>query len=513
MELKYDCYFLDMSRKKTADKPTTPRSTDVTTSKSESLPAATLDTQIVIEANSGEQFVRRIGVGLDPVNAPRLHAYAWNLFLGERRGLRLPQVRRLPEILSLQDMRDAVAVYFAKVSVCYGFIEKTSLERDLEQRWLLSEQAYTHYDAVLCGVIALGCLFSEAHSIDVENDLVETARVILESAISSPPDLELVSGWILRVAYLRMVALPHVAWMASSITMHMIEAAGLHKTSSNGSTNPLYGAGLSQDDGSRQRILGIAQHMNTWLSFDLGRERVDLHQVVKTDVPPIHQGDCTHELLGILRLTQRLDPHTTTDVANLEESLRSVLLRHHSIPPTILAQCNVALCICRRLKVLDHNISNELFAEVMTLGERALGAVRAMIDTYQTWHHITNVPFQLVCIILAFDSQATHGLLRSAMECLNSVYLKFNTEAAHEALRTASSLISLHQRRKAAESKALADIVKTFSATSTDLDDGNLEYLPSFPDADLALFGDLIPGLPNLLDDWNQDSFLPLQWP
>ncbi|CAI4217744.1 unnamed protein product [Parascedosporium putredinis] len=41
-----------------------------------------------LEANSGAAFARKLALKIDPKNAPRMHLFAWNPFLGSRDGAR-----------------------------------------------------------------------------------------------------------------------------------------------------------------------------------------------------------------------------------------------------------------------------------------------------------------------------------------------------------------------------------------------------------------------------------------
>ncbi|KAJ5518046.1 C6 transcription factor [Penicillium expansum] len=262
-----------------------------------------------LQANSGAAFVRKLGLKIDPAHAPRLQLFAWNI--GERPksptlSSALPSVPitapppppTITKIISQEEMRRLAAIYFEKVDPCYTFLDRKTIFYRIAKRWEPSSSpidfAEQPNDAVLCGVAAFGYLFSRREIIGIELRLIETARILLDKSIlaAETPSVDIVTGWVLRAAYLRMTASPHAAWMASCTLMHLIEAAGLHIETSDPEAADLLQASPPETHGSqdgdmehqgtsdpetRRRLFGMARHLNTWISFDLGRSRVVLH--------------------------------------------------------------------------------------------------------------------------------------------------------------------------------------------------------------------------------------------
>ncbi|KAH9826535.1 C6 transcription factor [Teratosphaeria destructans] len=180
------------------------------------------------------------------------------------------------------------------------------------------------------------------------------------------------------------------------------------------------------------------------------------------------------------------------------------------------------LCICRRLRLLDYNISGELLEKVLTQTSKALKAAQTNIDTGSPWHHDANVPFQIVCILLAIDNPLSIAQLGDAVRVLNNVVHLYDTDATREALSTASLLIMLHQRRKEADAKSLTNILRTY-APSMQLPQSQP---PSRPDhvsgsafGDSAWLDSLVNDMPNLqgfdmntLFDSNGQWDVPVEW-
>lgn len=354
------------------------------------------------------------------------------------------------------------AVYFDKMHPVYGFINRGDLELQIENRW--SERGDQTYDAVLCGVAAIGCLFSQVEATSLEADLVETARFKLLHTIGGIPSEITVTAWILRVVYLRCAETHHTAWMASCILMHMVEAAGLHcePTDESVLTLPLEHI----DPEHRRRLFAVAQHLNIWTSFDMGRSRVSLYNA-STIMPSPRQGDYTNELMQLLPFSAELDPDKTHDAAELEATLIEVLNGVHSCAPSILAQCNLTLCLCRRLQSLNACFKRATLEQILSVTAKGIEAAQTILDDRAPWHHMANIPFQIICVLLSIDTISSIAQIKDAMQVLRNITTVYNTEATREALNTASLLILLQQRRKERGVSDLSNILKDYPVLSS----------------------------------------------
>ncbi|KAG5987232.1 hypothetical protein E4U54_005082 [Claviceps lovelessii] len=424
-----------------------------------------------VEANSGSAFVQRLALRLDPKRNPRMQTFAWNTFLGSRAVNHTPASRPLTLLLTQKDMQDLALIYFQQVDPTYGFLDRAQVARQIRLRWtihLARGEEDEEVDAVLCGIAALGCLFSSTESDRVEHDLVESARALLHQAMHKQPSATCIAAWLLRVTYLRLAGTHYEAWMASCMVMHMIEAGGLpmvRPTDGPDTGLTLQSTHPEADMGNAPRMLLVAQHLNTWMSFDMGLTRVALPSMATTDtqtpLPPRQgEGDFTCEITELLPYTVELDPERRPTPAELESALHNVLKRVHSIPPTILAQCNLALCLCRRLRSMDVALTEPVLQQILHLTTNAIHAARHTLEARAPWHHMAYIPFQIVCVLLAIDTASYISQLRDAMQCLQAISLVYNTPATQDALKTARSLVLLHQRGKEMFALALNDILK-----------------------------------------------------
>ncbi|KAH8425903.1 Zn(II)2Cys6 transcription factor [Aspergillus melleus] len=415
-----------------------------------------------LEANSGAAFVRNLGLKVDSTNAPRLNLFGWNI--GERR---LPSglgngtaVSALPivDIVSLEGMKTLAGVYFAKVDPCYGFLDPRQFYERLDERWR-SPLSSGVYDSVLAGVGALGSLFSR-RIIDVtELLLVESARSILEvNNRCGMPCFDTATGWTLRVVYMRMTASPHSAWIASATLMHLVEALGLHLESA-GETVLSRRVHCSNPD-IRRRLVGVARHLNMWVSYDLGLSRV-IFWNDQCLAPAARPGDYTTELLSLLPVSASLGPEKSPDDRDLESSLLRVLDGSHSQPPSVMAQCNLALCLLRRLLVMNASTSSAVKERVLALFRKALQCARSMAMNCCPWHHMANVPFQIIGVLLDMDTRTSLALLPEAMQTLRFVASTYDTDTMREAYSTACLLVRLYQRRRQEDVDMLSGLVSS----------------------------------------------------
>ncbi|KAL7807161.1 hypothetical protein V8C44DRAFT_337856 [Trichoderma aethiopicum] len=414
-----------------------------------------------VEANSCPAFVRTLALRLDPKRNPRMHSFAWNAFLGSRSRealqLHAPAAQSITDIVTQKRLQELAAVYFQKLDPVYGFIDRAQICRRIQQRWAVTSVT-PEQDAVLCGIAALGCLFSQVDADAAEVALVELSRVLLEKTLYSTPSADSITGWLLRVIYLRIADTHYAAWMASCTVMHMIDAAGFAIDAPQEAILSSPHSEVSLD--TRKRIVAIAHHLNVWMSFDMGLTRVSLSNPSMA-IPSKRKGDFTCELMELLPLSIELDPQRKPTAAELEDALRIVLGRVHSIPPSILAQCNLALCLCRRLRSMDVALTDSVLQQVLMLTSNGIQAAQAVLAARTPWHQMTYVPFQIVCVLLAIDTVSSISQLRDAMQCLRDVSAVYKTEATREALRTARSLVLLHQRGKEMFASALSEILKS----------------------------------------------------
>ncbi|KAJ5894132.1 hypothetical protein N7495_005823 [Penicillium taxi] len=452
VEWGYDCYYKDRRQAKqpTPDAQPISRSSPQNGTGPASQATESDQSGLIrrLEANSGAAFVRKLGLKIDPAKAPKLNLFGWNI--GARQlssQLINPTALPVVEITSLEHISSLAHVYFNKVDPCYGFINQDIFFERLNARWN-SQLSSNLYDSVLCGVAAIGCLFSQRIATITELQLVRSARFTLDMLdLVGPPSVDLITGWALRAMYLRFTDSPHSTWIASSTLMHLVEASGLHPEPPSDSILP-HNDQCDPDPDIQRRLVGIAHHLNIWTSYDLGLSRVSFQKQDLPLLPSPKPGDYTGELLNLLPMSVSLDPGKMKDETDLNSTLSTLLNGSHTRPPSVLAQCNLVLCILRRIHTQNLDISSILADNVLSLLKKALGCARSMTLDCSPWHQIANVPFHIICVLLVMDTRASLQMLPEAMQTLSLVASTYDTETMREAYSAACLLVMLHQQRR-----------------------------------------------------------------
>lgn len=172
----------------------------------------------------------------------------------------------------------------------------------------------------------------------------------------------------------------------------------------------------------------------------------------------------------------------------------------------ILTQCNLMLCVIRRLQYLGFVLSGSVLDGFAQVARKGLRATRQNVVGHSPWHQVANVPFQIICTLLSMDNQVAMGLLPDAVQTLREVATAYDTDVMREAASTAILLVKMHQRRKEQDAKALSDIV--MAAAADDAESRNKQITNDAASAALLQNDSLTSDLS--AQWWPQDSFLGL---
>jgi hypothetical protein len=471
---EYDCHYAAQSRRKYSRpderveperngsleierlQPKSPSSVSVIAEpQAESLP--------FLEANSTLRFAQVVRSRLNPNERPSgLHDYAWNL------GLRLEPEdhgRSIANIINKQEMRQLADVFFEKVHPIYRFIERGTIEEQVEETW--SYGVKLSQDALLCGVAALGSLFSGGNHCKMEADIVQNAKETLEmTSFMRSPTTDHVAAWILRTLYLRMAVGPHAAWMSSCITIHLVEATGLHRNASSIPSKTSKNTAVSQNSTlgaleQRARLYWIARLLNTWSAHEYGRLRLNLSEYSCPLPAQQSNDDLTPSLLSIFTLSERYcSPFTSESTAELTKclgELGELSLAHDAL---LLHQGNNSLCIYRRLRIVTPQIPRETLSSIIRLGNIGVQAAKRMAVAHQPWWHVVNVPFQFVCVLLAMDTRESLSYVSETMSVLRLIAQQFGTVKVQSALSTAELLVEMCRKNKAEERDIVSNALR-----------------------------------------------------
>ncbi|KAL2847855.1 hypothetical protein BJY01DRAFT_234131 [Aspergillus pseudoustus] len=496
----YRCFYENQPRKKpvrrAARSPTTPtpavatapteaNSQEITQKKSIPSPG-----DRYMEANSGVAFPHVLDLDLSTQKLQQ-QGLGWNLGI---RGNPQRSEKSIVWIMSRDEWRRFFDVYVEKIHPVYDFLDVQDVAAKAARRW--EDPCATNvYDGALCGIAALGSLFSpqeqpggsnNSMTEQQERHLVECARDILETTSTiACPTLADAEAWVLRTLYLRCNSTPHAAWVASCTTMHIVEAIGLHHqgeapvgSGTAASASLVYphaaasgltggGGGGDPDVAPRtRRLFWIAKLLNTWISFEYGRSRVVLQGESPCDYAATHKNtspspgtaDATSDLLLLFQISETLDPCSPkpVDSNDLERMLHQLSTYTFASDAVVLSQAVLAFTIYRRLRLSSPaGLNPTVLNQVLTLGRRGLQACARCITTHCPWWHVTYMPFQFTCVVLAMDTRESLEHVRDALAALRSAADAFGGVKPVRACEAAERLVRRFRRRKEVDAEVL----------------------------------------------------------
>ncbi|OQD84108.1 hypothetical protein PENANT_c014G02815 [Penicillium antarcticum] len=437
---------------------------------------------------------------------PRLHSFGYHT--GIRKEPDSTASLRIAKRMPWNTARTLLEYFFATIHPVFGFLDKDGFYERCETHWHGQPQT-PDFEAIVCGVVALASLFNGSLDQGEEMWLILHAKEILEDPfVSRFPSIDQIAAWILRTIYLRATTRPHVAWICSCTTMHLVEATGLNQAPQLVMLTTNKGAQDSTPELSDilKRTARVAHSLHIVIAYEYGRSVMNLEFPSQEALPLSDRaGDFTPCLCSLVEAVP-LTPMGTDSMATMQD-LSSAINKLADTPAShnflVLVRADLIFSIYRRLRLLEPNIRQILLDEVICAGMSALPAARALASQNLPWWNIISTVFQFVCVLLAIDTHASVTNLPDAMDTLGMIVDQLKTHLATEALATARNLVraSLDRRRKGVG--ILESIVG--STASDDAVEGpdsdlpqNLDFSTSFPyyqhpvDLDFLLNMDLL---------------------
>ncbi|TVY22652.1 Protein RDR1 [Lachnellula hyalina] len=447
--------------------------------------------------DSAIAFPRSLGLALNADEPPRLHAFAWNT------GTRIdnnPVIRQnILQYLAPQDVKSLSNVFFTSVNPMFDIISHDGFNHRASSCWE-TQDIDAGFEVVLCGVLALGSLFSAQPAFIREAEIVEQARLILDSTFAHSEVLlsvDFVVGWLLRAIYLRCTTKPHVSWVASSMAMHIAESIGLHQEMSEIRITPGKRVLMSEEEiKSRRRVFWTADCLNRLFSAQYGRTKITL-QNITCRYPMTVTDDGGDDFISLIRLMPDLcDIGSPSSATVLTDGILRLGNMAISKPPLMLMRADAMFCIYRKLRYIGVTLSQKQTEVILSMIRSALEAADSLVTQSQQWWTIIGVPFHSICVLIALNTMESLTLLQKAMETLQNVVTIFNSHVSREALRTAHYLVKVTEKKRRGELECLQRClnlnaqINVATPTQTPQSDRAVE-IPSFEwptDIDLGFF-------------------------
>lgn len=425
-----------------------------------------------VSANSAIAFPRCLGMDLDMTNPPRLHSYGWNT--GVRPHNVEPMHGKLCQTVSLEQVKPAFAVYFETINRLYGLLDCEVFTQRCETYWQ-SGMFSIGFEATVCGVIALGFLFSKFDNSAIEKDMVEHAKLLLEPS-AAPVTSEHIVAWILRVIYLRSTSRPFLSWTSICLTMHIIESIGLHREIHT-LRFAVDGASRSFSDEElegRRRIFWVASFLNQFLAAEYGRSKVYLENVTCRK-PAARDGDSSSQLDSMVDiLCTSTQQKTESELAlNLQAGIEELSQIPDNLPAITLLKADICLCLCRMYKVTDKKYCPDLMELVVKMLRKSWTESKSLSQQKYPWWNVVSVPFNSVCFLLFLNTRQSISLLPEVMDTLAEVSNLWDTHLSREAVRTARLLVGRYVQTKHEDLTLLDSLVLNLDSPGAQTNEEN----------------------------------------
>ena len=423
------------------------------------LPARTVADPLVSRFTTSYSAIaipRDLGQYLNLSDAPRLHCYAWNTGMREEQSPNLG--KRIFDLISVEDALKYTSIYFDNIHPLVAFLDRSHCTKFCIAAWEV-KQMPADFEATICGVIALGSLFSsDSVPWSLETHVATRARALLEMNISTPLSrlsVKSVIAWLLWALYSRCTTRPHIAWIATCNAMHLAEAIGIHQEFGNMDLIRKRPREIAlQETAYRRKTFWAAFSLNRLFSLEYGRSPVHLDSIRCSPIEPDEQSYVTLEFVQLCELLPT-NKHDPKKVIEEQESLCLALQRlaDHTTQrvPFSLLRADVCFSIYRKMRFLRMPMVRPQIEIIIRIIRAGLLEAKTLSCTLSKWWNVLSVVFHSICVLIALDTAASLGMLRNAMETLRSVTDAYNTHLAREALHTAERLVRGYHTKKSEE--------------------------------------------------------------
>lgn len=412
-----------------------------------------------VQSNSGVLFAASIAadLGAKASNGRDEGPFiAWNLGLRNPCSTSAAQTQPWSQIIHRRAMMNHLETYENVMHPIYRFINVDEVAHLIDSNHGQDQRQGTLLDAILCGIAAIGSLFSDSKDMTVEIALEQNVRAILDAHAEDEHHLpEAACAWLLRTLYLRASKVPHACWHASCIVMHACERARLHIEET---------VSLMRSSGSApvldpRRTYHVAKLLNTWISFELGKTHVSLARA-STLLPDMSSigSESSTTMLHLFDLSLNLEPSATPSHERLLDILQEVVDVPCPSPVVVLSQAMVVLSIVRRLRFgLGLQLSTDTTALILTIGQKGMACTNEILNTNGgPWWHVATLPYQVLCTVMALNTRKALTLVPTVMDTIRNAHSRYPTQMMDRILKRSLALVHALHKHKLDDARLLS---------------------------------------------------------
>ncbi|QSZ29822.1 hypothetical protein DSL72_004340 [Monilinia vaccinii-corymbosi] len=438
--------------------------------------------------HSAVAFPRSLGVEFQSANPPPLHSFAWNC------GIRAEEAAsahtNLTQLVSHDEFKRYSDIYFATVHAPFGFLDWPYFMRRCGDYWGSQGRDLT-FGAVVGGVVALGSFFAFRLGHPRELEIVQHVKTVLEDpTFSRHPSIDQINAWILRTLYLRSTTRPHVAWLASCITLHLAEATGLHQevhsvllvTEGDTQAKRMDEAEIER----ARKTFWMAWSVHTIISYEYGRSAVILNSITcKPIKDTMGDGIVLHIKIAQLIPRDNMVISAATHKEELINGFRELARIPDEHPFLSLSKADVCFCFYRRLRLMKQGLERDAVQSIIDIGNRAVEAADTFARHGHPWWNILSTTFQYFCVLLAIDTSQSLAHVSWVLNLFEGIVRIVDTPLALEAFDTAKVLLRDSMAKKRSDLGFLESADGRRASEMEGLVDINWDALldPMFPDA------------------------------
>lgn len=389
---------------------------------------------------------------------------SWNL------GLRLSTSldKNLTRLISLEEAQTYASVYFNKVHPIYYFVDHAHFETYIRTRWM--DYRATEYDAVVCGVVALGSLFSGSQALRQEIELVELAKTLLDVwspvRLTALASLDGATAWTLRVLYLRMAMDPHSAWIAARSALIALQGEAEYIRQDADSTTRCAGYDVCNSDADYElhsRLHWAVTALYTWICNEYEPSQNTRGFVAVPCPPPKTSGpnDYLPSLISIFQISLRIcnvdRRHSFLELLSILDSVKALPSKSmHDVLQ--LHKSYHAFCLYRFMRLTSSVVPAATMSLMIRLGKPGLAAALRLAQDHQPWWHIVHIPFQFLCSLLAMDTRESFAEIEGVMATLRGIEHCYvgQTDLMRRVITISEGLVRMCHKRKTEAADLLA---------------------------------------------------------
>ncbi|PWN31592.1 uncharacterized protein FA14DRAFT_158408 [Meira miltonrushii] len=412
-----------------------------------------------VQSNSGVLFAASIAadLGAKALNGRDEGPFiAWNLGLRNACSTSSAQTQPWSQIIHRRAMMKHLETYENVMHPIYRFVNVDEVAHLVDSNHGQDQRQGTLLDAIMCGIAAIGSLFSDSKDMTIEIALEQNVRAILDAHAEDEHHLpEAACAWLLRTLYLRASKVPHACWHASCIVMHACERARLHIEET---------VSLMRNTGSApvldpRRTYHVAKLLNTWISFELGRTHVSLARA-STLLPDMSNvgSESSTTMLHLFDLSLNLEPSATPSHERLLDILQEVVDVPCPSPVVVLSQAMVVLSIVRRLRFgLGLQLSTDTTALILTIGQKGMACTNEILNTNGgPWWHVATLPYQVLCTVMALNTRKALTLVPTVMDTIRNAHSRYPTQMMDRILKRSLALVHALHKHKLDDARLLS---------------------------------------------------------